>query len=442
MIAKSKVGRGLRREWRNAFILLLAALCLATGGTAAAFVQVAGHYRAAAGQLEHTLALSAKLTDAITAHESLAHTLWNGEPVDRAAYLVQERDILALFGTGLRSLPGGKQHDLLERASSTWHEVLVSRGLFGPSAKPLAGVTLTMQQQFGQDSDGVAGVLADLSRQAITDGAHELTVADSLVILVMALLAAIFALVLGVTFYFARRMGADVIRPLEVLQRAAVRLREGELEHRVELPSRSRANEIGDLAVTLNDMAGTLHGIHLDLSRQASHDALTGLYNRAAFHRQLDCLVGPGKPSRTGAVSVLFIDVDDFKSVNDSLGHAAGDALLTALAARIGTCVRPTDVVARLGGDEFAILITEGLSDSSAAAGIAERIGKVLRAPFMLAGQSVMVSVSIGISDAHRDDASPQRLLAEADSAMYTAKRRGKGRHETYDSTMRDAAMS
>lgn len=445
MIVKSRLGRrrgGLRQEWRSAFILLLAALGLATTGTAVAFAQVVGHYRAAASQLEHTLALSAELTDAITDHESLAHTLWNGEPVDRAAYVDQERQITILFSDGLRDLPGRHQQDLLRQASQIWREVLVSRGLFGPSANPLGGVTLAMQQQFGHDSDEVAGILATLSRTAIADGSHDIAMADSLEAVVLALLAGMFALVLGVTLYFARRMRADVIRPLEVLQRAAVRLREGELEHRVELPSRSRANEIGDLAATLNDMAGALHKINIDLGRQASHDALTGLSNRATFHRQLDNLVGKDMRSQADAVSVLFIDVDDFKFVNDSLGHAAGDTLLAALADRLATCVRPTDVVARLGGDEFAILITGNATDSTSAVVVAERIAAALRAPFTLAGETVTVGVSIGISDAYRDIEDPLLLLAEADFAMYTAKRHGKGRYAAFDSTMREAAAA
>jgi diguanylate cyclase (GGDEF)-like protein len=444
MIAKSLNGRrdGLRREWRSAFVLMLAALGLAMAGTTAAFVQVVGHYRAAASQLEHALALSSQLTDAITTHEAQAHALWNGAPIDPVLYQRQERGIIALFDEGRRDLHSAGQRKLLLQASQTWYDVLASRDLFGPSAKPRPGVSAEVQGTFAKDSDEVAGLLGTLSRRAIADGSRDLRVADSLRIVVIALLAGMFALVAGVTLYLARRMDVGVIRPLEVLQQAATRLREGELEYRVDLPARKRADELDGLAATFNDMANALHETHRNLSRQATHDALTGLPNRAAFHRYLDDHLGREKKARTSNVGVLFIDVDDFKFVNDSLGHAAGDAVLTGVAERLAACVRPDDVVARLGGDEFAILVANDTPTSASATAIATRIREALQAPFTIAGEEVSVAVSIGISGAHPDMEDAKRLLAEADFAMYTAKRDGKGRHEVFDATMRDAART
>jgi diguanylate cyclase (GGDEF)-like protein len=131
-------------------------------------------------------------------------------------------------------------------------------------------------------------------------------------------------------------------------------------------------------------------------------------------------------------VSVLFIDLDDFKVVNDSLGHAAGDAVLIGIAERLATCVRPGDVVARLGGDEFAILVRDQTTGATAARTVAARIMETLHDPFEITGQQVSVAVSIGISAAGPDQGDPERLLAEADFAMYTAKRDGKGRHEVF----------
>ena len=430
--------RGIRRQWRSSVVLMLVAMALATTGTAVAFAEVVGHYRTAASQLQRALSLSAKLTNALTTHESLAHTLWNGNEIDRGAYLRQEGQIRDLFAAGLQDLHGAGQHALLQQASTRWQEILVDRGLFGPSAKPLPGVTLSMQQQFGQDSDEVAGLVAQLASKAIADGSHDLDVADSLRLVVIALLLTMVTLGPAILLYFARRMGVDVIRPLENLELATRQLREGDLDTRVSLPAHSHGNELGDLAATFNEMAAALQRTHQELSRQATHDALTGLPNRATFHRHLDQNLGQADRPRENTVSVLFIDVDDFKLVNDSLGHAAGDALLAGVAERLAACVRSADVVARLGGDEFAILVTIDTPAADRATTIATRISESLLTPFTIAGKQISAAVSIGISGGQADSGDSKRLLAEADFAMYTAKRDGKGRHEMFDGLTRD----
>jgi diguanylate cyclase (GGDEF) domain len=134
------------------------------------------------------------------------------------------------------------------------------------------------------------------------------------------------------------------------------------------------------------------------------------------------------------AISVLFLDLDDFKKVNDSLGHAEGDRLLVAASERLQACVRAADTVARLGGDEFAIL----LEDGGAPEGPGFLVGRLVEAmarPFSLSGNEVSVSASIGIASAS-DDETADDLLRNADMAMYTAKRKGNGRCETYQSQM------
>jgi diguanylate cyclase (GGDEF)-like protein len=243
--------------------------------------------------------------------------------------------------------------------------------------------------------------------------------------------------VVAVTLYLARRMTTDVVRPVEHLHQAAARLRDGDLDHRIEVPTRHRASELVELADAFNAMAIALSESHRDLSRQATQDGLTGLANRAAFQRSLEAHLTSTEHDRPEAVSVLFIDVDDFKVVNDSLGHAAGDAVLVGIAERLATCIRPGDVVARLGGDEFAILVRDQTADATAASTVAKRIMESLDDSFEIAGQQVAVAVSIGISAAGPQD-NPQRLLAEADFAMYTAKRDGKGRHEVFQRQLAD----
>jgi diguanylate cyclase (GGDEF)-like protein len=124
---------------------------------------------------------------------------------------------------------------------------------------------------------------------------------------------------------------------------------------------------------------------------------------------------------------VLFADLDNFKSVNDTLGHARGDRLLELVAERLLTAVRAVDTVARLGGDEFAVLL-EDLTTEDGALVVAERAASLLAAPFDLAGKSVSVSASIGVALRVDDSTGPETLIAEADGAMYEAKRAGKGR--------------
>jgi diguanylate cyclase (GGDEF)-like protein/PAS domain S-box-containing protein len=175
------------------------------------------------------------------------------------------------------------------------------------------------------------------------------------------------------------------------------------------------------------------------LAHQALHDGLTGLPNRVLLGDRLgQALV---RSSRTGdKVAVLFIDVDRFKLVNDSRGHATGDTLLVTVAERLRQAVRARDTVARFGGDEFAV-ICEDPAAGWAAGTIAERIFEALQEPFLVEGQEIFLSVSIGVAMGGGSD-SPEGLLSDADAAMYRAKDQGRARHEFFDETMRTEAAA
>lgn len=174
------------------------------------------------------------------------------------------------------------------------------------------------------------------------------------------------------------------------------------------------------------------------LQHEASHDSLTGLPNRAHFMRRLDAALTKIKDNPKYRVSVLFIDLDRFKFVNDSLGHHVGDELLVAIASRLNSSMRPPDMVARLGGDEFVVLV-EGRYYAEKITQIAERIQKRVSAPFKLHGHDVFTSASIGILNATEQHRTADDIIRDADTAMYQAKRAGKARYETFDDTMRDA---
>lgn len=177
--------------------------------------------------------------------------------------------------------------------------------------------------------------------------------------------------------------------------------------------------------------------LETELAHRALHDPLTDLANRALFKESVErALRRTGRNGRS--VAVVFLDVDDFKHVNDSLGHEAGDRLLAAVAERIRLCVRPYDVAARLGGDEFAVLLEN--ADLRVAASVAERILRELDEPIQVSGREIAAQGSLGIAVGGPGD-DVEDVLRNADVAMYTAKAKGKGRFEVFEPSMNASAV-
>jgi diguanylate cyclase (GGDEF)-like protein/PAS domain S-box-containing protein len=171
------------------------------------------------------------------------------------------------------------------------------------------------------------------------------------------------------------------------------------------------------------------------LLHDAFHDALTGLPNRALMIDHLKLAIARNKRKSDLTFAVLFLDLDRFKVVNDSLGHMIGDQLLIGIARRLEGCVRPGDTVARVGGDEFTILL-EDLTDVREAVSVAERIQEDLKLPFNLSGRDVFTTVSVGIAPGSVSYNHPDEILRDADTAMYRSKSLGKARHEMFDEEM------
>ena len=176
------------------------------------------------------------------------------------------------------------------------------------------------------------------------------------------------------------------------------------------------------------------------LSHQAFHDTLTGLPNRALFLDRLGHALARNS-AEPGRCAVLFLDLDHFKLVNDSLGHHFGDRLLQDVAERLTAALSPSHTISRFGGDEFTVLL-EDLPSPDEADGYAEALLSALERPFNLSGQEVFCTASIGIAVAHRATDGPDDLLRRADSAMYSAKERGRGRYATFDSGMHTRAVA
>jgi diguanylate cyclase (GGDEF)-like protein/PAS domain S-box-containing protein len=201
----------------------------------------------------------------------------------------------------------------------------------------------------------------------------------------------------------------------------------------IKLTNRLADPAVSGVVLNLSDVSER-HEYEQQLTHQALHDALTGLPNRELFRRRLERAMVAGL-DRAATNSILYLDFDDFKRINDSRGHQTGDDFLVAMAERLTSCVRPEDTVARIGGDEFAVLL-DG-ADSVEAVAATKRMLSALATPWTADGKDLVPSASIGIATAIAGATGPETLLGDADLAMYFAKRQGRGRYEVFSAVMR-----
>jgi diguanylate cyclase (GGDEF)-like protein len=374
----------------------------------------------------------------------------------------------------LQTLAAQQERRLAAEADALWEKSAAD--IEAAKAAPKASATDDRLDPFHDHIDQAASKLADLhslNGNQVADEISSLRLREQ-----EQLLAGLAALVLGstVALLLARRLGRSITRPLLSLKDAATRFGSDDLSHRIPV---SGDDELAQLGNAFNAMASSLQTSRADLreseqrfralvhhasdvftvigadaviryrditeralyeqqlSQQAFHDALTTLPNRALFQDRLEHALR----QRGQTVGLLFVDLDHFKVVNDSLGHDAGDQLLCDVAQRLAGCVREGDTLARLGGDEFTVLMPN-ITGAQDAAAVASRIESRLEPPFELPGQSVFVTASIGIATGVALDDRSEALLRDADAAMYEAKARGRARHALFDPTMHTRAVT
>jgi diguanylate cyclase (GGDEF)-like protein len=265
------------------------------------------------------------------------------------------------------------------------------------------------------------------------------------------ILTATILLTLVVAVAVAVHLATSITRRLEALVRATRAIQAGELGFTLDLRD---GTELGELARHFNSMSIALRDGYAALQSEieerkraeerllydAFHDALTGLPNRALFLDRLQHVIESGRRHPEQLYAVLFLDLDRFKVVNDTLGHLVGDHLLVAVGERLAECLRPGDTVARLGGDEFGILL-DRLVDTADAAQVADRILKSLARSVEVDGHEIFATCSIGITLRSERYQRPEQVLRDADIAMYEAKQKGKARSELFDAEMHGSVV-
>lgn len=376
-----RTGTSLRSRWYRALTVLF--LVVVVGGVASLIAThvLVGTFRQTAERVERHATLLARLRADILPHAILL----TGKDFSQVPAL--GASIRATFARADAASRSPEARLALQAASDRWEAMVAEVGpLENPASAQVRGVAvatggptvIAMVERAGEASraDARAALAHDTRTQKLG----------------MVALAALLVLMSGLMLRFARRLSVEVLRPVGLLRDAANHLASGEMDHRVEL---DRGDELGDLAASFNDMAEAIAGSQRMLTRQANHDSLTGLANRAVFQTRLEGALN--RPERrSGTQAVLLVDLDDFKDVNDTMGHAAGDALLGAVAERLEATVRPGDIVARLGGDEFALLL-DGIPDVATALAVAERAVTALAAPVEINGTLAHVGASVGL---------------------------------------------
>jgi diguanylate cyclase (GGDEF)-like protein len=420
--ARCRRGQSLVRRTRSAFAtMLLWALATAVVSLAAVNSLVTT-LRDEAAEAEDESALRSALPRALSEAEGAGYDLLDLDDVDY--FESTQDDALGLLDDAERLLRDDDEARALDAVRARFDETFAPlRAVADDAGDP----EVDLHDHLGVSGEQLRLAVYDLEDVVRAETRSRLAAGEDAQRRLTVVLCLLFGLSMAMTIFFARRIRHDVVEPVQALGSSARRFASGEFDHRSDV---DRPEEFAQLADSFNAMAEVLDANQQTLTQQAYHDALTGLANRRGFGERLSSGFAASAALATG-VGVLFIDLDDFKVVNDSLGHAAGDDVLRQVARRIGECVRTTDLVARLGGDEFAVLLAPPTS-RAVAVGMAQRVLDSLAEPMVVGGEPVSAAASIGVAVQGPSTGSADELLQQADTAMYLAKGRGKQRFEVH----------
>ncbi len=419
----------MRTRWYRAFAALTAIVILSGVASLAGNKLLVDTYRTSAVGVEReATAVDTLRENIITATQIITDPITAAQQRQEAAIFAT---VTAAFAAAIASENTAGARDLVQQARTEWQTIVTQAGPIGaPTPVTVRTAAISKLAPYILVQLDKAGAL---SRTAVRS---ELSKAARLNPAVGSSLAALALLSILIVVWLARQMSTQILRPVAVLRDSTRRLAAGDLDHRVVV---DRTDELGDLAVNFNAMADAIAGNQRNLTREAATDSLTGLANRAGFRARLEG--GSAElDRRPGSQALLFVDLDDFKDVNDTLGHAAGDEVLRVVAGRLSQTVRPGDLVARLGGDEFALLL-EGLPEPALATTLAERVVVALAAPVQIGATWVHVGASVGVA-MRQADSTVDGLMQDADIAMYAAKGKGKNRVEHYGAELAQAAVA
>ncbi|MEO5780289.1 MAG: EAL domain-containing protein [Arthrobacter oryzae] len=419
----------LKREWSKAFVLMLVTLLVGVTATLFGVSRVTDQVLGTGDRLRFVSETVTGLRSTLEAHEQAGIRLLAGSGSESAEFLEQQNEISRLFDDATAQLPAERMRAAAVQTEEAWQAGLRAHSLWGGQVPVLQPATPETIAAYAAGSAGARAMLSQIERFSFEEMDAGLADATELHLLVFAGRCSLLIILAVAVLYLRRRLITFLIRPVEDLRRGVQKLQKGDYSHRVDVV---RRDELGELAEAFNTMAEAVQVSHRALSHRANHDPLTGLGNRTMLTERL-AEVFRGQPGRgAGHGGLLIIDVDNFKAVNDSLGHEGGDALLIEFAHRLRTCLRAGDLVARLGGDEFAVVVMDD-GDGARTTGVAARIHESLHTPFTIGDVRLKVSASMGAAERNPATGSPAELLRQADFAMYMAKRDGKGRYQLFD---------
>lgn len=392
-------------------------------------------------QVDQTVLILAVRDQLITAESYAMRYVQQARSSAKVYYLDLEPRIVTSMNRLTVMMAWPAAHKLVDDIQRAWSVArpVALKALKAPPGSAATGHVYLLDE-FHPMMDEAIGKLGDLNQVNLDHMDQEVSKLSTLSDRILTVIIAAFLAALALTVLITRAIGHRVKRSLLHLEEGARYFEIDDFTHRIELP---REREFVSVATALNSMAEQVSQgktaqaeLEDELRHQALHDPLTGLANRPLLADRVHTALLQVQRANC-SVGILFLDVDDFKNVNDTFGHAVGDELLKGIALRLESCLRESDTAARIGGDEFAVLV-QNMRLPKDANIMAERILEAFSFPFVIGAKEFEVHPSIGIASSSDPATSGAELMRRADVAMYNAKRGGKNKAVCFADEMDD----